>query len=417
MPNMIYSNPEDEELDDEEGSQTPYDSVSDRAALETPDPSAPPPPSQLSIGSSPPPPPDMGKPDISMMVKNAIAQKSGLSLPNSTPKNPSIESDPMMQQYLKNKSELDDAQLAKIESDRITNLGQSFSQLAQGTNAPKDNPVFKSIQGQNTELLGSKEKDQDLRRKVMDAIEARNSRESIAKDNRLSRQTIVDSLNKDRALKRDELSSHKVDQQVNKWANALKDDLDPNKARGGNMSFNQKKVDQAERLEGLIKDSSGNISNLDSRQVEELAIGLNSMLSNSSSSAVSQVEALVPKTALGNASKLKEWLTNNPTGMNQMAFVKRMADTVTREKTIASNQIKKAQKQRLSAYSKFKDADPDQYNQILNAYGLNENPDDAEPKNQDMTPPKTGYQAGSLVKVRGKMYRVGSDGDSLEEVM
>lgn len=160
------------------------------------------------------------------------------------------------------------------------------------------------------------------------------------------------------------------DAQAEKKLIALKDDLDPNKARGGNMAFNQKKVDQAERLEGLIKDSNGNINNLDSRQIEELAIGLNSMLSNSSSSAVSQVEALVPKTAMGNAQKLKEWLLNDPQGVNQVAFVKRMADTVEREKQIAGDQVKRAQVQRLSAHGNLARTNPDQYNQVLQAYGI-----------------------------------------------
>lgn len=150
----------------------------------------------------------------------------------------------------------------------------------------------------------------------------------------------------------------------------LKDDLDPNKARGGNMSFNQKKVDQAERLEGLIYGSSGNINNLDSRQIEELAIGLNSMLSNSSSSAVSQVEALVPKTVIGNAQKLKEWLSNDPQGTNQVAFVKRMAETVGREKEIAGEQVKKAQIARLAAHSHLEKADPLGYQRILQSYGI-----------------------------------------------
>lgn len=160
------------------------------------------------------------------------------------------------------------------------------------------------------------------------------------------------------------------DKTYDRLTSQLKDDLDPNKGRSGNMAFNQKKIDQAERLEGLMKDSKGSVSNLDSRQVEELAIGLNSMLSNSSSSAVSQVKALVPSTAIGDAMHLKEWLMNDPTGVNQTAFVKRMAETVEREKEIAGEQVKKAQVQRLSAYNALKKARPDEFNAIVSAYGI-----------------------------------------------
>jgi hypothetical protein len=162
----------------------------------------------------------------------------------------------------------------------------------------------------------------------------------------------------------------KADANAQKQALLLKDDLDPNKARGGNLAFNQKKVDQAERLEALITDSNGNVSNLDQRQIEELAIGLNSMLTNSSTGAASQVAALVPKSAIGNAKKLQEWLFNEPTGTNQLEFVKRMADTVDREKSTAMHQVQKAQVQRLSAHSGLSKSNPALYNEILQGYGL-----------------------------------------------
>ena len=162
----------------------------------------------------------------------------------------------------------------------------------------------------------------------------------------------------------------KADANQQKQALLLKDDLDPNKARGGNLAFNQKKVDQAERLEALITDSNGNVSNLDQRQIEELAIGLNSMLTNASTGAASQVAALVPKSAVGNVQKLKEWLSNEPTGTNQLEFVKRMADTVNREKATAQNQVMKAQVQRLSAHSGLQKTNPDLYNEITQSYGL-----------------------------------------------
>lgn len=344
-------------------------------------------------------------------VKDFISQRTSTPAPMKG----SLESDPMMQSFMQDQSQVNDLRRAKIESDRVSNIAQAASQLAQGVNAPREiNPVFQNIQKQNQELVGSKSDDLDRKQRVMNAIESRKSREGMASENRLARQSTEKARNEDRKLSRDLSMQSKSENQINKWMTALKDDLDPNKARAGNMAFNQKKVDQAERLEGLMKDKSGNISNLDSRQIEELAIGLNSMLSNSSSSAVSQVEALVPKTIMGNSSKLREWLTNNPTGTNQTEFVRRMAETVEREKDIASNQVKKAQRQRLSAHSKFRDTAPDEYNQIINAYGLNEAPSEDEPKKESH---KGSRPPGSLVKYQGKVYKVGDDGDSLEEVV
>lgn len=178
------------------------------------------------------------------------------------------------------------------------------------------------------------------------------------------------------ALRRQELGikNKSADYEKNeKLATALKQDLDPNAARGGNFAMNQKRVDQADRLMGLIKDSSGNISNLDSRQTEELAIGLNSMLSGSGQGSANQVAALVPSTVRGDANKLKEWLTNEPTGSDQQAFVQRMADTVQRERDIAANQVKNVQLARLAAHSGLQQKAPDLYANVIHGYGIDDN--------------------------------------------
>jgi hypothetical protein len=369
-------------LMDDEDDKKPYDAVTNRTPLQNV--GALP---QPDLGSTPPPPP-MADPVI----------KAFLNKRNSTPAHGSLDDDPIMQQYMKDKSDLDDYRNAKMGADTNANLSQALSQLSAGTNAPVDNGVSRNIAAQNQQLVTNKQTDIDTRRKIVDAIEARNTRQDIADDNRAARQSSDNARMTDRKMARDMSSQQKQDSQVNKWVTALKDDLDPNKARGGNMAFNQKKVDQSERLEGLIKDSNGNMRNLDSRQMEELAIGLNSMLSNSSSSAASQVEALVPKTVMGNVSKLKEWLTNDPTGTNQTAFVSRMADTVAREKQIAAQQVQKAQRQRLAAYSNLKKASPEDYQHILSSYGLSEN---EEPTSQPQSldggkPAPAGPKAGQV---------------------
>lgn len=159
--------------------------------------------------------------------------------------------------------------------------------------------------------------------------------------------------------------------ELNKARVALSNDLDPNKARGGNLAKNQDLVNQADRLKTLV--TSVPDGNLDQRQQEELAIGLNRLLSGSSSSAVSQVKALVPSTAIGNAQKLKEWLFNDPQGVNQQAFVKRMAETVDREREVAQQKVVQAQVQRIAAHKWLRDNDPETYNQILSSYGIDPN--------------------------------------------
>lgn len=219
------------------------------------------------------------------------------------------------------------------------------------------------------------------------AKENRESREAIARENRESRKEMAELMAKNRQADKQEKTTANLMQR-------MKDDLDPDKARGGNLAANQKQVYQAERLEQLYTEANGDIRNLDSRQMEELAIGLNKLLSGSSTGAASQIEALVPKTAAGNSKKLAEWLSNDPTGTGQVKFVQRMAETVEREKEIAKKQVMEAQKKRLPAYKKLKEADPESYQQILAGYGLSE--DEGKPSSTshkglpDMSGPKTG---------------------------
>lgn len=109
-------------------------------------------------------------------VKEFLMNKNSSTKPSD-----SIETDPLMAQYLKDQSELEDFRNVKIQADTESNIGQSLSQLSLGTNKPQENPVFRTIANQNKEMVESKEGDIDRKRKVMDAIENRNTRKSDQK--------------------------------------------------------------------------------------------------------------------------------------------------------------------------------------------------------------------------------------------
>lgn len=154
-----------------------------------------------------------------------------------------------------------------------------------------------------------------------------------------------------------------------KLADALKKDLDADAGRTGNFGKISNTVINAEKLQQLTQQHPD--GNLDPRQMEEYALGLANMLSGSSGAARSQVEALVPHTIMGNAQKMKEWLLNDPQGAEQQNFVKRMAETVEREKALAEEQLNKVREQRLTSHSKLAKQDPETYKAILKGYGLN----------------------------------------------
>lgn len=160
----------------------------------------------------------------------------------------------------------------------------------------------------------------------------------------------------------------KEEQRAQKRLADLQNALDPSKQRQGAFGVSKQVFDRAERLESLA--SSLPDGNLDSRQIEELAIGLNSMLSGANTGAQEQVKALVPKTIWGDAKKLQEWITNNPTGLNQQNFVNRMLDSIRREKETAKAQINRTQFGRIAAYADLEKTHPDAFANILQGQGV-----------------------------------------------
>jgi len=184
----------------------------------------------------------------------------------------------------------------------------------------------------------------------------------------------------------------------------LSDSLDPSKQRQGAFGISKQGFDRAERLESLALAVPA--GQLDSRQIEELAIGLNAMLSGSSVGAQSQVEALVPKSALGNAMKLKEWLMNEPTGLKQQKFVKRMLDSIAREKSTFADQILRTQKSRIAPYADLENSHPDAFESVLRSNGVD--PDEWKKWK------KEGYKKTSAVqRPEGKEKTAGMTDDDL----
>jgi hypothetical protein len=204
MPNRSYQDFEDEMRDDK---TTPYDSISSRGPLESLTGA-----SEMRTNGG-----DVG---LNEAVKNAIMARAAGKLKNplSETRVPqvetlsSLERDPMMQEFNKNRTDLNDYRRAKSDADFISNLGQSFSQLSQGVNAPKENTqLYSNLNRQNQEMLQGAEGDVDRRQKVISAIEARKSREGAManaaadrREARALRQQNVDLMRSDRMGQREE---------------------------------------------------------------------------------------------------------------------------------------------------------------------------------------------------------------------
>lgn len=204
----------------------------------------------------------------------------------------------------------------------------------------------------------------------------------------------------------------KQDQFLNKRLTAFGDALDPSKARTGAFGVSKGIFDRAEKLQTMA--TAYKDGNYDSRQIEELAIGLNAMLSGSNVGAASQVAALVPKSIVGNAAKLQEWLTNEPQGANQQAFVQRMMGTVEREKATAAEQIRRTQLQRIQRYADLEKHAPDEFYNVMQSAGVD--PEDYKSWK------KGGYKAISAVQApeggaaAADIHLPGDDGKRLAEL-
>lgn len=151
---------------------------------------------------------------------------------------------------------------------------------------------------------------------------------------------------------------------IDKYTQNFKKDWDPDASRTGNFGKISATKIQADKLVGLVNQYPDH--NLDSRQTEELALGLANMLSGSSGAARSQVEALVPHTLLGKMKNVKEWIMNNPYGAEQQAFVNRMLETVHRERDVATQQMNDIRARRIPFHAELqKKLGPERWNALL----------------------------------------------------
>lgn len=172
----------------------------------------------------------------------------------------------------------------------------------------------------------------------------------------------------------------KGSEKTEKRITALKDDLDPNKARGGNLAKSQAMINSADRVDGLFRQFPD--YNIPAAQTSELAAAVAGLINGGSAQSQHQIDQLTPSSMKGDTNKIVAWLTNDPKGQGQQQFMKMMHETAIREREIAQNQVKAAQVARLSAHSKLAKEAPEDYKNILQAYDI----DPADIKNGRYVP-------------------------------
>lgn len=145
----------------------------------------------------------------------------------------------------------------------------------------------------------------------------------------------------------------------------LQKDIDPYGPRSGAFGKTGEMVQKATRLQGLL----ANGKDLTAPQMEEMAIGIQNMLSSGTGNGA-QVAALIPHSVIGDKNKLVEWLQNSPQGLGQQAFVENMSHLLDREKAINEGMIHDIQAQRLGRHGPTIAAFPKDSLAILNKFHL-----------------------------------------------
>jgi hypothetical protein len=232
------------------------------------------------------------------------------------------------------------------------------------------------------------------------AEEDRTFRAGESEKDRQARLDAAGLAHEDRSASRDIALSQKTDQRTSDRLSKMSKDLDPSAMVRGAFSISKQVIDRADRLRTLDDYVQAyQNGNADSRQIEELAIGMNSLLSGSNTGAQEQVKMLVPKTAIGNASKMYEFLSGNPQGTNQQAFVKRMMGTIENEKRTAQAQINKTRFSRIAQYKDVEAADPVGFNDVLRSWEID--PDEYHAWKQ------AGYKQPDVAKAPGSAGAAG----------
>lgn len=157
----------------------------------------------------------------------------------------------------------------------------------------------------------------------------------------------------------------KTDDQFVKFGHDISSGLASSRSDLGKQ---QDKVSSADRVLALGEQGGLQEGGLDKRQIHELAIASANLVSGGSGAAQSTIESLVPHSVGTSAAGIEEWLTSEPQGTGQQAFVARMLETAEREKHIAQQKINGYKAEVVQQYGHLKKKDPDRFQNLVSLH-------------------------------------------------
>lgn len=169
-----------------------------------------------------------------------------------------------------------------------------------------------------------------------------------------------------------------VEPAIGKWQDkALKElgsDFNPSSGRAGEFGKNQVRVNAAKRVLALAIDENGQPRNLNPQQMPELAQSVAGLIGGSSA-AQAQTEHLLPKSFSRDAAGVLQYLTNEPHGAGQQAFVQNMVETAQREAQVAQQGIDQVRGQLGAKHQRILRSNPEAARRVLQGFGWDLGPD------------------------------------------
>ncbi len=190
----------------------------------------------------------------------------------------------------------------------------------------------------------------------------------------------------------------------------------------GAFGIAAKNLQSIQNVQALL--DGQDLDSIDNRQLTETARVLDRVLSQGSPT-ISGTEHLTPDTARMKIASLMEKYGNRRVGAGAGDFLKTIMHTFDKEQRTAKKQILNAQHELLGSYEDIAKKNPDAWKTLLIRHDIDPSfydeeaqlPSKAKDETREPASKVVGhYPPGTVLKVKGKSYRVGADGDSLEEI-
>jgi len=133
-------------------------------------------------------------------------------------------------------------------------------------------------------------------------------------------------------------------------------------------------LNNIQRAKALVDQVQAQPGGPDARQTYELALAQVRALIGAQQISEKEVEALKPSTFKGNALQFIEKIKNEPVGLDQLSFLKRLSDTLHREQNVNTDLVQKFRTQLSTTYGDVLKRHPERAAAILEAHDIDPTP-------------------------------------------